>query len=175
MQDGASRVTRECESQFEKEFHVRWQYLTRDQKIWALHLGDSKDDLKSSLVGEFQPLGSMANVFGKADEWSRFEFEFDEAEAGINDLPVASNWNNGISVDTTRCKALGMRKRFVDMLDNGTDLLLDKMPLFDVSRDNYSSALDEIDTTTAMIEEQAASGVLESKSIHRIMFYWLTL
>ena len=96
MQDGASRVTRECESQFEKEFHVRWQYLTRDQKIWALHLGDSKDDLKSSLVGEFQPLGSMANVFGKADEWSRFEFEFDEAEAEINDLPVASKWNNGI-------------------------------------------------------------------------------
>ncbi len=54
-----------------------------------------------------------------------------------------------------------MREHFVDLLTNGSDLLLDSLPLFDVSRENYSSAMEEADTVASMIMEQAKSGVLE--------------
>ncbi len=49
----------------------------------------------------------------------------------------------------------------VDLLTDGSDLLLDKLPVFDVARENYSSAMEEADAVADMIMEQAESGVLE--------------
>ena len=67
----------------------------------------------------------------------KFPFEFQSAEAPVNDLPEASSWDKGIRVDTTRCRQLGMSDCFASMLEHGTDLLLERLPEFDISRDNY--------------------------------------
>ncbi len=52
-----------------------------------------------------------------------------------------------------------MEDRFLDMLEFGSDLLLDSVPLFDVSKENYKSALEEVDAVVSMMDEQKASGV----------------
>ena len=145
--------------------NVRWLYVLEDNSLHYLTLGVSTDDLISVEVGSVAQVGdSMANWSGDADEWSRFKFEFEPASVDPTPLLHTEEWEKGIRVDTQACRKLGMSERFASMLDNGSDLLLDSMPHLDVTRDNYSSALVELDTTTSMIDEQASNGVLEYPS-----------
>ncbi len=74
----------------------------------------------------------------------------------------AGDWPNGISVNTDKCRELGMKERFANVLASGSDLLLKSVPVFDSTRDNYSSALEELEAVSTMINEQVSSGILES-------------
>jgi len=55
-----------------------------------------------------------------------------------------------------------MKERFANVLASGSDLLLKSVPVFDSTRDNYSSALEELEAVSTMINEQVSSGILES-------------
>ncbi len=54
-----------------------------------------------------------------------------------------------------------MQSQFVSLLRNGSDLLLDSTPIYDVNRENYKSAIEEAEAVASMIKEQSDSGVLE--------------
>jgi hypothetical protein len=142
--------------------HVRWLYEDKG-RIFELVLGPDGESLVSNYVKLAEHVGAnMADPYGRAMQWSKFPFEFDKAQVDLNTCDVgASRWDAGIHVDIGRCRELGMSQRFVDALDNGVDLLLDKVPLFDITRDNYKSALEELEATTRMVEEQAATGVVQ--------------
>ncbi len=143
---------------------MRWMYVV-DNIIWSLQLGDNKDDLKSVLVGEVQNTSAhMADSWGNFSEWSRFQFNFDSANECVNDLPDRDAWPEGIRVDIQACREMGMESRFLDMLEFGSDLLLESMPVFDVTRENYKSALEEVDAVVTMINEQKESGVIQYPS-----------
>jgi hypothetical protein len=104
----------------------------------------------------------MSDFFGKAMEWARFEFDFEPASVDLDMFDVnAGAWPNGIKMDTAQCRSWGMKERFANVLDNGSDFLLNKVPMFDINRDNYSSALAELEASSAMIDEQTQSGVLQ--------------
>ncbi len=118
--------------------NVRWLYIS-DTELWSLQLGDSKDELRSVLVGHVDTKDStMANQWNLADSWTREKFEFSPANECINDLHASHHWDKGIRVNVNQCREWGMREHFVDLLTNGSDLLLDSLPVFDVSRENYS-------------------------------------
>ncbi len=85
--------------------------------LWSLELGDSKDELKSVLVGSL-PHGNRPNSdpWGLSMIWAKERFEFAPAHACVNELPVSSAWSKGIRVDTKLCQEWGMRQQFVESM-----------------------------------------------------------
>ncbi len=142
--------------------HVRWRYVDKG-RVFELALGPDGESLVSNFICVYESKGSsLADPSGDAMKWSEFPFEFDSAKADLSVCDVrASKWERGIHVDINKCREMGMAHRFVEALENGVDLLLDKVPVFDITRDNYKSALEELETTSRMVEEQAAAGVVQ--------------
>ncbi len=75
---------------------VRWMYVV-DNVLWSLQLGNSKDELKSVLVGGLDAEGrGQSNEWRDADTWSKFKFEF--APASIVVLMTYLKLMNGMMV-----------------------------------------------------------------------------
>ncbi len=104
----AATSSSSSESTNKETKEVRWMYtVTVDNDLWSLELGDSKDELKSVLVGSL-PHGDRPNSdpWGLSMIWAkeRFEFAPGSAHACVNKLPVSSAWSKGIRVDTKLCQ-----------------------------------------------------------------------
>ena len=110
-------------------FDVRWQFIESGQ-LKELSLAQVDELQVSVLDTEFKPKGVLlADYFGDAMEWSKFEFEFESSKVDLNSISVnAGPWPHGISVNTVKCKELGRKERFVNVLENGSDLLLSSLP-----------------------------------------------
>ena len=76
--------------------NVRWLFM-EDDKVWCLIPDVAADSVTRELVGDV-PLECksrvMADFFGKAQEWARHEFEFDESTLDLS------------LVDTDPCRRL---------------------------------------------------------------------
>ena len=104
-------------------------------RVFELALGPDGESLVSNFIRIYESKGSnLADPCSDAMKWSEFPFEFDSAKADLSVCDVgASKWEQGIHVDVNKCREMGMAHRFVDALENGVDLLLDKVPVFDVT------------------------------------------
>ncbi len=67
----------------EETKEVRWMYMV-DNDLWSLELGESKDDLKSVLVGSLpQEDKSQSDPWGLSMIWAKERFEFAPAHACV--------------------------------------------------------------------------------------------
>ena len=132
-------------------------------KLFWLGLGKNKDELKTVLVGDLEVGGRpMSDIWGTASKWAEQEFAFDPATVDFCKLGgEAHAWDSGHYVDLQRCREMGFSERWLNVL-RGVDLMMDRVPMFDVSRENYKSAILEKDILEKMLLELAETGVLES-------------
>jgi hypothetical protein len=86
------------------ELNVRWRFI-ENNRLNELCLINA-DELEVSVVEqEFKPKGVLlADYFGDAMNWSKFEFEFESSQVDLSSMDMnAGDWHNGISVNTDKC------------------------------------------------------------------------
>ena len=105
----------------------------------------------------------LSELFVARDGWAQHDFSISESSVNLEgSVPVAEKWEHGIKLNLDKCKELGMSNHWVDIFENGTDLMLEKLPPIRNYLDNYSSATDPsvVNVTDSMIRDQINKGVV---------------
>ena len=83
--------------------------------------------------------GHMASHYVDPLRWASFPFHMSPSSPSVlSCLARAPSWESGYRVNVDECVAMGMSNRWVDTMRNGVDLMLDRLPIFDIARSNYS-------------------------------------
>ena len=139
-----------------------WSFITNGY-INELRLnpdGESLDVIKISEVVKHNR--TLADEFDLATAAMRFEFQFEPSNTSASlQVNKRVQWSDGIQVNVDACASMGMSERFCGLLTHGSDLLLTSVPPLVTSRDNYKSALEELDAASENVDAQIRSGVLE--------------
>ena len=79
----------------------------------------------------------------------------------LSSLVYAPPWCRGYKINVIECQRLGMEARWLRLLSEGIDLMLDTLPPFDIRRENYSTASENLAESTRLINDQLLLGILE--------------
>jgi hypothetical protein len=105
----------------------------------------------------------QSDVDGEATAWANHQFDFrPSSQPPPPSERVVTKVHGHYQVNVAECAKLGMHARWLEVLSRGVDIMLDRVPVYDVRRDNYSSVHLNLQEANSMIAKQQKLGVLES-------------